>query len=129
MYISSEVILFSSIISCHSFNDLRKKIWKNSGCITFSVSKGNTGYLNFLLLNGSSEVIDDFVSLIPKEKEEKDHFKCHASNPSIKIGTWQLPHAYKVSTLQVCKAFLATKIYPQKLNQINPKYLNNFFMK
>ena len=38
---------------------------------------------------------------------------CHAPNPTIKIGTWQPPHAYKVSPLQVCKAFLATKIYPQ----------------
>ena len=54
---------------------------------------------------------------------------CLAPNPSIKIGTWQLLHTRKVSTLQVCKAFLATKIYPQKLNKINPKYLNNFFMK
>ena len=54
---------------------------------------------------------------------------CHALKASIKICTWQLPHAYKISTLQVCKAFLATKIYPKKLNQINPKYLNNFFMK
>ena len=36
---------------------------------------------------------------------------CHALNPTIKIGTWQPPHTYKVSTLQVCKAFLATKIY------------------
>ena len=53
-----------NIISCHSFNDLRKKIWKNSGCITFGGSKGSTSFLNFLLLNGSSEVIDDFVSLI-----------------------------------------------------------------
>ena len=34
---------------------------------------------------------------------------CHASNPIIKIGMWQLPHTYKVSPLQVCKAFLATK--------------------
>ena len=66
--------MFSSIISCHSFNDLQKKIWKSSGCITFGGSKGNTGFLNFLLLNGSSEVIDDFVSLITREKEEKDNF-------------------------------------------------------
>ena len=63
-----------NIISCHSFNDLRKKIWKNSGCITFGGSKGSTSFLNFLLLNGSSEVIDDFVSLITREKEEKDNF-------------------------------------------------------
>ena len=42
---------------------------------------------------------------------------CHAPNPTIKIGTWQSPHAYKVSTLQACKAFLATKIYPQKFRQ------------
>ena len=54
---------------------------------------------------------------------------CHAPKPSIKIGTWQLLHTHKVSTLQVCNAFLATKIYPQKSNQINPKYLNNFFVK
>ena len=52
----------------------------------------------------------------------------HAPNPTIKIDTWQPPHAYKVSTLQVCKAFLATKIYPQKLKSVSPKYLNNFFM-
>ena len=39
--------------------------------------------------------------------------QCHAPNPTIKIGTWQPPHAYKVSPLQVCKAFLATNIYPQ----------------
>ena len=38
---------------------------------------------------------------------------CHAPNPTIKIGTWQPLQAYKVSHLQVCKAFLATKIYPQ----------------
>ena len=56
-------------------------------------------------------------------------YLCHAPNPRIKIDMWQLPHAYKVSTLQVYKAFLATKIYPKKLNQINPKYLNSFFMK
>ena len=54
--------------------------------------------------------------------------KCHAQNPTIKIGTWQPPHAYNVRPLQVCKAFLTTKIYPKKLNQLNPKYLNNFFM-
>ena len=55
-------------------------------------------------------------------------YYCHASNPTRKIGTWQWPHAYKVSTLQVCKIFFATKIYPKKLHQINPKYLNNFFI-
>ena len=38
---------------------------------------------------------------------------CHAPNPTLKIGTWQPLHAYKVSPLQVRKAFLATKIYPQ----------------
>ena len=53
---------------------------------------------------------------------------CHAPNPTIKIGTWQPPHAYEVSTLKVCKAFLATKIYPQKLKSNKSKYLNNFFM-
>ena len=40
-------------------------------------------------------------------------YYCHASNPIRKIGTWQRPHAYKVSTLQVCKTFFATKIYPK----------------
>ena len=53
---------------------------------------------------------------------------CHAPNPTTKIDTWQPPHAYKVSIQQVCKVFLASKIYPQKLKSINPKYLNNFFM-
>ena len=53
---------------------------------------------------------------------------CHAPNPTIKISMRQLPHAYKVSPLQVYKTFLATKIYSKKLNKLNPKYLNNFFM-
>ena len=46
---------------------------------------------------------------------------CHAPNPTIKIGTWQPPHTYKVSILKVCKAFLATKIYPQKLKSNKSK--------
>ena len=46
---------------------------------------------------------------------------CDAPNPTIKIGMWQPPHAYKVSTLKVCKAFLATKIYPQKLKSNKSK--------
>ena len=36
---------------------------------------------------------------------------CHTLNPTIKINTWQQSYDYKVSTLQVCKAFLTTKIY------------------
>ena len=48
--------------------------------------------------------------------------------PNYKDRHMTTPHAYKVSPLQVYKAFLATKIYSQKLNQLNPKYLNNFFM-
>ena len=57
-----------------------------------------------------------------KTKINEDEKKnCHALNPTIKIGTWQPPHANKVSPLQVCKAFLATKIDPQNLNQLNPK--------
>ena len=35
-------------------------------------------------------------------------------------------HAYKVSTLQVCKAFLATKIYPQKLKSNKSKIPQQF---
>ena len=64
-----------------------------------------------------------------KTKINEDEKKnCHAPNLTIKIGTWQPPHANKVSPLQVCKAFLTTKNYTKKLHQINPKYLNNFFM-
>ena len=49
----------------------------------------------------------------PAKEMDVEYTYCHAPNPTIKIGTWQPPHIYKVSPLQVCKTFLATKIYSQ----------------
>ena len=55
------------------------------------------------------------------------NYLCHSLNLTIKIDKWQLPHAYKVSTLQACKAFLATKIYPQNFDN-KFKIPQTFFM-
>ena len=53
---------------------------------------------------------------------------CHVPNQTIKIGTWQRPHAYKVITLQVCKAFLAQKKIILKIFINKFKIPQTFFM-
>ena len=71
-------------------------------------------YLWVQLKPKKTHVPNQVFTKIKTQNYHKAQTSCHAPNPTIKIGTWQWPYAYKVFTLQVCKVFLATKSYPQR---------------